>query len=72
MATSKNAPLHRASTSHDGKGLSPQEEAVLRIKKGISGADDEVLERKTKDPELLARLLELERAIIKKAGMRKP
>jgi hypothetical protein len=69
VATSKKAPIRQASTFHDVKRLSPQEELVLRLH-GSESVADEVLERKTNDPELLARLFELERLIIKKAQSR--
>ncbi len=53
------------------KNLSEQEEKVIRIKEGISLEPGEVLERKTKNPELLAKLLLIERAIIEGARQKK-
>jgi hypothetical protein len=68
LATSKKIISHRLSKMRREKpSLHVQEEIVLRLRQGIAVADDEILEKKTNDPELLARLLELERAIIKKA-----
>lgn len=43
--------------------LSEKEEKVLRMKNGIP-IDDDFLPRKTKDPILLAQLLDLERALL--------
>lgn len=43
--------------------ISSQEEQVLRMKQGHYD-DDEILTKKTTNPELLARLLEIEQRII--------
>ncbi len=69
MATSKKAPSNQIDF-HDELSLSPQEEQVLRMHEGVT-FKEEILERKTKDPELLARLLELEQAIYRRAKSRK-
>ena len=72
VATSKKAPEQPVGPiDGDEATLSAQEEAVIRLKRGIGAKDDQILTRKTSNPELLARLLELERAIIKKANTRK-
>lgn len=70
VATTKKSPIHREKTVHDGTNLTSQEETVHRMQEGIGASNDKMLERKTKDPELLARLLELERALIEKARTR--
>lgn len=72
LATSKKATNLRTRVIHDDENLlSAQEESVLRLKNGLVAEKDEVLSRKTNDPELLARLLELERSIINKAKAQK-
>ena len=53
------------------KNLSEQEEKVIRIKEGISLESEDLLERKTKNPDLLAKLLLIERAIIEGARRKK-
>ncbi len=70
MATSKKAHIE-PSTFHDGKQeLTSQEESVTRLRHGIGGEPDEILQKKTNNKELLSRLLDLERAIIEKARSR--
>lgn len=56
---------------HGFNALSEKEEKVLRMKNGLSIDSEDFLERKTKDPALLAQLLLLERAILARAKNKK-
>lgn len=69
MATSKKATNPRV--FHDDISLSAAEEAVLRLRHGLVAENDEMLKRKTNHPDLLAQLLELERAIVNKSTSKK-
>ncbi|MCA9508389.1 MAG: hypothetical protein KC505_08215 [Myxococcales bacterium] len=65
MATSrKNLP--NKSSPEISKDLSFEEETVIRLNKGIANIDM-VLERKSKNPEILARLEQMEREIMARA-----
>jgi hypothetical protein len=44
--------------------LSEKEEKILRMNFGLSVQEEEFLPRKTEDPKLLEKLLELERSIL--------
>lgn len=52
--------------------LSDTEERVVRMRKGIVAPDDMVLERKTTDPELLAKLRDIEAKLFLDAGQLSP
>lgn len=67
MTASKNKQSDVSEIIEDAEvELSSLEEAFLRVRHGIS-ASDQPLQKKTRDPKLLARLLELERNIIQRA-----
>lgn len=55
----------------DKTDLSSSEETVLRLSHGLGANDQTRLKKKTDDPQLLARLLELEKTIMLKAQTKK-
>ena len=62
MKRSKTTTTTRVQT------LTQTEEKVVRMRRGIPGADDMALERKTNDPELLAKLRDIEAKLFLEAG----
>lgn len=72
VATSNKKNLDLKNVIDDEElDFSSSEDAVFRLREGIAAKPDKKLKRKTDDPELLQRLLELERAIIKRAEQKK-
>jgi len=65
-------PSKTTTTVRTRTRLTDNEEKVVRMRKGMSAPDDMVLERKTTDPELLAKLRDIEAKLFLDAGQVAP
>jgi hypothetical protein len=71
LATENDDKSRLAKGINKSNDLSNSEEAVLRVREGITTQMDALLSKKTADPVLLTRLLELEKIIMARAMARK-